>query len=151
LWDRGLTSGKIFKPQTLKEAYTPYSNEKAGIKNYGLGWRMNIYPNGKKTIYHNGWWHGNNAAFLRLLKDSVTIIVVGNKYNSNIYHAKELANLFGGYDGAGAEDEETENAKVNDNLLLLKPDSLVFKNPVLSDKEALLQQKLMDRSKRKKP
>ncbi len=108
IWDRALTSNLLFTPATLAEAYAPYSNEKGGIKNYGLGWRMNIYPNGKKTIYHNGWWHGNNAAFLRLLQDSATVIVVGNKFNRNIYHAKQLANLFGDYDGAGMEEEEGE-------------------------------------------
>ena len=105
IWDRALVSGKIFTDKTLEQAYAPYSHEKGGIKNYGLGWRMNIYPNGKKTIYHNGWWHGNNSAFVRLLQDSVTIIVLGNKFNKNIYHAKDLANLFGDYDGTGGDEE----------------------------------------------
>lgn len=149
-WDRALTSGKIFTPKTLEQAYAPYSNEKSGIKNYGLGWRMNIYPNGKKTIYHNGWWHGSNAAFLRLLQDSATVIIIGNKYNRNIYHAKELANIFGGYDGHGAEEDESENAKVNDILLPLKHDSLVFKQTTLSKQDALLEKKLRDRNKGRK-
>jgi len=104
-WDRALTEGKIFNKKTLEEAYTPYSNEKPGIRNYGLGWRMNTYPSGKKMIYHNGWWHGNNAAFIRLIQDSATIIVLGNKYNRGIYHAKDLSSLFGNYFGAGEEDE----------------------------------------------
>src|SRR5690606_698490 len=47
IWDRALTSSNLFKPETLEQAYTPYSNEKPGVKNYGLGWRMNIYPNGR--------------------------------------------------------------------------------------------------------
>jgi CubicO group peptidase (beta-lactamase class C family) len=123
IWDRALTSGKIFTPQTLEQAYAPYSNEKAGIRNYGLGWRMNIYPNGKKTIYHNGWWHGNNASFIRLLPDSVAIIVVGNKYNRSIYHAKELADIFGDYNGTGGEEDENENTKVNDILMPAKTTS----------------------------
>lgn len=150
IWDRALSCGKIFTPQTLEQAYTPYSNEKHGIKNYGLGWRMNIYPTGKKTIYHNGWWHGNNAAFVRLLPDSVTIIVVGNKFNRNIYHAKELANLFGDYDGAAPEEEETENSKATDNMLPLKQDSPVLKKTVLSKKDALVRKKLKNRNKKKK-
>ena len=96
-WDRALTYNILFTPQTLAEAYTPYSNEKPGVRNYGLGWRMNLYPTGKKMIYHNGWWHGNNAAFIRLVEDSATIIVLGNKYNRNIYHANKLSNVFGNY------------------------------------------------------
>ena len=110
LWDRALTSGNLFTPKTLEEAYTPYSNEKPGVRNYGLGWRMNNFPSGKKMIYHNGWWHGNNAAFIRLLEDSATIVVLGNKYNRGIYHAKDLANLFGNYFGTG-EEEEMEASK----------------------------------------
>ena len=112
-WDKALTSGNLFTPRTLTEAYTPYSNEKPGIRNYGLGWRMNNYPNGKKMIYHNGWWHGNNAAFIRLLADSATIIVLGNKENHGIYHAKDLAAFLGDYMGDAGEDEQ-EAAKITD-------------------------------------
>ena len=138
-WDRALTSGKLFKPKTLEQAYAPYSNEKNGIKNYGLGWRMNIYPNGKKTIYHNGWWHGSNAAFVRLLDDSVTIIIIGNKYNRNIYHAKELAKVFGNFNGTEEEDD-SENSKTinilvpqnnNTGSKKLKP---INENTLLKDK-----------------
>jgi len=109
-WDRALTSGILLNQKTLEEAYAPYSNEKPGIRNYGLGWRMNIYPSGKKMIYHNGWWHGNNAAFIRLLQDSATIVVLGNKYDRGIYHAKDLANLFGNYFGEGGEEEAETSA-----------------------------------------
>ncbi len=124
IWDRALSNGKLFTPQTLEQAYAPYSNEKPGVRNYGLGWRMNIFQNGKKTIYHNGWWHGNNALFMRMLADSAVIIAVGNKYNRNIYNAKELADLFGHYDGHGAEEDENENTKVNDILMPVNSDSI---------------------------
>jgi CubicO group peptidase (beta-lactamase class C family) len=107
-WDKMLYSGKIFTDSSLTEAFAPYSNEKPGIRNYGLGWRMNIYPNNKKMLYHNGWWHGNNASFIRLLDDGATIIVVGNKFNRNIYHAKDMTALFGNY-GNGMEEEEESN------------------------------------------
>jgi hypothetical protein len=79
------------------------SHEKAGVRNYGLGWRMNVYPDGKKVIYHNGWWHGNNNVFIRMIQDSVTIIVLGNKYNPLIYQSKEIANVFDS--GLKIEDE----------------------------------------------
>ena len=98
-WDIGLSSGKLFKSETLEAAYTGYSNEKPGVKNYGLGWRMYNYPNNKKIIYHNGWWHGNNTVFTRLIQDSATVIILGNKYNRRIYDAKKLFTAFGNYDG----------------------------------------------------
>lgn len=89
-WDQALRTGKFLKKETLDMAYTPYSFEKAGIRNYGLGWRMFLYPSGK-IIYHNGYWHGNNTVFYRMLDEGYTIIVLGNKYNTNIYHVKSLA------------------------------------------------------------
>ena len=108
-WDRVLCTNLIFKPGILQEAYAPYSNEKAGIRNYGLGWRMNIYPGGKKVIYHNGWWHGNNASFIRLLDEDVTIIVMGNRFCRGIYKAKNLINIFNPTLQQETE-EETEGA-----------------------------------------
>ena len=93
-WDQALYTNEIFSKETMELAFTPYSNEKPGVRNYGLGWRMNVYPDGKKMIYHNGWWHGNNTVFLRLIQDSVTIIVLGNKYNANIYKSKKIAEVF---------------------------------------------------------
>lgn len=96
-WHRALSAHLICNTQVLTQAYQPYSNEHPGIKNYGLGWRMNIYPNGKKVIFHNGWWHGNNAAFIRLLDEDACIIVLGNRYSRAIYKAYQLVNSFGHY------------------------------------------------------
>ena len=41
IWDRALSDTVFLTAKSLELAYTPYSNEKPGIKNYGLGWRMN--------------------------------------------------------------------------------------------------------------
>jgi CubicO group peptidase (beta-lactamase class C family) len=105
-WDRLLADSIFLSPQTLAAAYTPYSNEKPGVKNYGLGWRMNIYDDGKKIIFHNGWWHGNNATFIRLIKDDVTIIALSNRFARSTYHAKILVNIFGDYFKDEIEDAE---------------------------------------------
>ena len=106
-WDQALYSGEIFTQKTLDSAFMPYSNEKPGIKNYGLGWRMNVYPNGKKIIFHTGWWHGNNTILVRLIPDSATIIALGNKYNRGVYDAKKLANIFEPY-------FKTDEKEIND-------------------------------------
>jgi len=62
-------------------------------------------PTGKKIIYHNGWWHGNNTVFSRLPEDSTAIIVLGNKFNRSIYQAKKIAGIFKGY-GIQSDDDE---------------------------------------------
>jgi CubicO group peptidase (beta-lactamase class C family) len=112
-WDRLLRTNLLFNAETLEQAYTPYSNEKPGIRNYGLGWRMNIYPDGNKIIFHNGWWHGNNAAFIRMINQDVTIIALGNRFNRGIYKAKYLVNSFGP-DYYTAEEEESDTVKSSD-------------------------------------
>lgn len=109
-WDQAMYTNEIFTKETLEEAFTPYSNEKPGIRNYGYGWRMNVYPDGRKIIYHNGWWHGNNAVFIRMIQDSATIIVLGNKYNNNIYQAKKMTEIFEA-SSIMDDDEKPENGK----------------------------------------
>ena len=146
IWDRALSSNLVFKPAVLEQAYTPYSNEKPGIRNYGLGWRMNIYPDGKKIIYHNGWWHGSNAAFIRLLKEDATIIVVGNKFTRAVYSAKILSNLFGDY-YTGEEDEENESAKAADSLLPGKTTAPALPKPAVSKKESRQRAFFKDKNK----
>ena len=106
IWDRALSDTQFLKAKSLALAYTPYSNERPGIKNYGLGWRMNVYDDGKKIIFHNGWWHGNNAAFIRVLKDDATIILISNRYASAVYKAKNLVNIFDRYFETDTEDIE---------------------------------------------
>lgn len=96
-WDQALYSGHLFNDSTLQAAFTGYSYEKKGARNYGLGWRLTEVDNGKKIVYHNGWWHGNNTVFIRLLEERATIIVLGNKYNRGIYRSKQLCDLFGDY------------------------------------------------------
>jgi len=115
-WDRLLRSGIMFKPETLEAAYTPYSNEKPGIRNYGLGWRMNIYPDGSKVIYHNGWWHGYNASFIRLINENATIIIMGNKFTKAIYKGKYLLSIFGNT-YLPVEEEEGQSAKLPDSVM----------------------------------
>jgi CubicO group peptidase (beta-lactamase class C family) len=104
-WDIALTTGNIFKPETLAAAFSGYSFEKKGVKNYGLGWRLYLYPDNRKIVYHNGWWHGNNTVFTRLVDDSATVIILGNKYNRRIYDARKLFTAFGNYDNSMAGDE----------------------------------------------
>jgi len=96
-WDQALRNGQLFTKKTLDSAYAGYSFEKPGQRNYGLGWRMLFIPNGKKLIYHNGWWHGNRTVFVRMLDEDATIIALTNNDYKFVYSAKRLCDLFGDY------------------------------------------------------
>ncbi len=87
-------SKDFLRPDLMQMVFAPYSNEKAGINNYGFGFRMKIFDNGEKLTYHNGWWHGTNSVFAHLLKSKVTIIAIGNKYSNRVYSALALSSLF---------------------------------------------------------
>lgn len=97
-WDQALYTNQVLEQPLLDSAFKAYSFEKPGVHNYGLGWRLQLLPNGKKVIYHFGKWHGNNAAFARLPDEKATIIILGNRFNRNIYNAAHLSyDIFGDY------------------------------------------------------
>ncbi len=109
-WSVALSQGKVINQALLDSAFTPYSFEKPGVHNYGLGWRLLMLKNGKKVVYHNGRWHGSNAAFAKLPDEDITIIIIGNRYDVNIYNAARKAyDIFGDYlQGGPTIDEEGE-------------------------------------------
>ncbi len=96
LWDKALTEGSYVKESTLEMAYQPQSPINKYHHNYGLGWRILAKPNEERLVYHNGWWHGNNTVFTRLISESATIIILGNKFNRSIYKGKDIASVFTG-------------------------------------------------------
>ncbi len=111
-WSYAIHTGGIVQQQLLDQAFTAYSNERPSKHNYGLGFRLITYPNGKKVVYHNGRWHGYNSFFAYLPAENVTIIVLGNKYNSRIYKTNNIYDLFGNYKN-GKEDEDDGNFEDN--------------------------------------
>jgi len=107
-FDMGTYSPEFIKPELIQEAYFGYSPTHLAnpIKDYGLGMRMRyLPPNNEKMIYHNGWWHGNNTVFSKFPADSITIIVLGNKFNKSIYQAKKIIGIFEGYGFQFNEDD----------------------------------------------
>jgi CubicO group peptidase (beta-lactamase class C family) len=106
-WSLALSHEKVMNHSLLDSAFTPYSNERPGVHNYGFGWRLLMLKNGKKVIYHNGRWHGTNAAFAKLTDEDVTIIIIGNRYDANIYNAARKAyDIFGDYQQGGPTIDE---------------------------------------------
>jgi CubicO group peptidase (beta-lactamase class C family) len=106
LFDQALNHHLLLKEETLIEAYKGYSYEKAGIKNYGLGWRLKEFPDGEKLIYHNGWWRGYNSLFDRKPEKGICIVVLTNKYNRSTYNVSGLLNLLHISDGDVSETGE---------------------------------------------
>lgn len=110
-WDQALYTDQLISKALLDSAFTPYSNERPSIHNYGLGFRLLLMPNGKKIVYHFGRWHGANAAFARLPDEKAVIIILGNRFTRSIYNAAHHCyDIFGEYFGkTESEDADTEN------------------------------------------
>ncbi len=110
-WDQALYTNQLIDTALLAAAFSPQSFEKPSIHNYGLGWRLQILPNGKKVVYHFGKWHGFNASFARLTDEKATIIILGNKFNRGIYRAANLCyDIFGDYQqNREKPQDETDN------------------------------------------
>lgn len=105
-WDQALYNNTLFTKEILNSAFSPYSFEKPGTHNYGLGWRMHLLKNNKKIIYHNGWWHGSNSCFYRIISDGITIIAIGNKMNKQIYKVKPLIEAISSVRFSGKDTDE---------------------------------------------
>ena len=147
LWDRALYSNHFIRKSLLDSAYTPQSHEKPSIHNYGLGWRLLNFKNGKNVVYHFGRWHGFTPAFGRLLDEQVSVIILGNRFNSNIYRiAKDLYKVFGDYtDGSDSlntsEDETAAETKPVATAIPVKiPEKKVRSNQKLQLKQTVQKQ-----------
>ncbi|RZJ48161.1 MAG: class A beta-lactamase-related serine hydrolase [Chryseobacterium sp.] len=128
-FSKAMFSKDFLKPELKEMIFAPYSNEKAGQNNYGLGFRMKIFDNGEKLTYHNGWWHGTNSVFAHLLKSKVTIVAIkvtivaiGNKYSGKVYSALALSGLFEDF----PPQKDKLNHIMNDNKDTLKTGTEVF-------------------------
>ena len=93
-FSKAMFSEKFLRKSLKDSIFQPYSNERPGVNNYGMGFRMKNFDNGERLIYHNGWWHGSNSSFSHLLKSKVTIIAIGNRFSSRVYSALALSGLF---------------------------------------------------------
>lgn len=124
-WDEALYTDQVLGPALKDSAFAPYSFERPGVHNYGLGWRLQLLPNGKKVVYHFGKWHGFNAAFARLTDEKATIIILGNKFNRAIYEAAHLCyDIFGDYQQRKVtETDDNESGRAPDTTAPAKKPS----------------------------
>jgi len=124
-WDQALYTEQVIGKPLLDSAFAPYSFEKQSVHNYGMGWRLQILPNGKKVVYHFGKWHGSNAAFARLTDEKATIIIIGNRFNKAIYEAAHLCyDIFGDY-----QQRKVTDAEETDSIKTSTPKTPVTKSP----------------------
>jgi CubicO group peptidase (beta-lactamase class C family) len=88
-WDQALYSEKIIKQKTLAEAFMPARLMNDSLSYYGFGWDIQISPNGKRIVKHNGDNPGYKTQIIRHLDEDKTLIVLCNNAH------KEFEKLIG--------------------------------------------------------
>ncbi len=90
LYDKYLRNGRLLTKASLDSAYTGHNKPVNGHFNYGYGWRMFDGDNGRKVVYHTGWWHGFRHIYVRDLNKNITLIFLGNLTNASLMHLDGL-------------------------------------------------------------
>ncbi len=140
-WDQSWYDNTLLKASTIQLAYKGQTRGSSG-KDYGLGWRTKDLENDKRLVYHNGWWHDYNIVFKRFIDDSLTIIILCNKYNQSVYKTEfletallEKSNLFDTNLNkvlyANKEDED-DDVEENKTIIELNPFNYITNNTVVS-------------------
>jgi len=109
LYDHALRNGRLLTKASLDSAYTGHNKAINGHFNYGYGWRIFDGENGRKVVYHTGWWHGFRHIYVRDLNKNIVIIFLGNLTNGSLMHLDDLYKHFdvpvirkGAYTGSGS-------------------------------------------------
>lgn len=88
-FDQALYTDQLISIDLMNEAKKPRSFEKPGAKNYGYGFRLLEYEDKSWAVFHHGWWHGYNTSFFRIPSQNITIIILCNKFNRQVYYSIE--------------------------------------------------------------
>jgi len=89
--DRALKSSYILHEATKQEMWTPQTVTSADGY-YALGWRVK-YIDGKKWVFHNGWWKGFRTYFWRCLEDDKSFVVLTNNVDGRFLSTLQMVHL----------------------------------------------------------
>jgi len=96
IFDQALRQNLLISANTLNMACTPHTPCRPTNDYYGYGWRIRYYNNGDTIIYHNGWWQGYKAYFVRWKNKDQCIIVFANTTKGGFIKQDELMSLMEG-------------------------------------------------------
>jgi len=77
-----LDEGKLLKPETLKQMYTPYRLRDGSDTTYGLGWMVSKDDGGRTWIAHSGGATGGTTYLLRDPSRKLAVAILCNVQNA---------------------------------------------------------------------
>lgn len=91
LFDRALRTDLILHADAKNAMFTPQVATSSEA-HYGLGWRMRVID-GKRWVFHNGWWKGFRTYFWRCLSEDKMFCVLTNNVRGSFLPTIELVHL----------------------------------------------------------
>ncbi len=89
--DRALRGNYLLHEATKEEMWTPQTLTNPSAY-YALGWRVK-WIDGKKWVFHNGWWKGFRTYFWRCLDEDKSFVVLTNNVQGRFLPTLELVSL----------------------------------------------------------
>lgn len=76
-YSMAIDSHNFLDAETWQQVFTPFKTPKGKTIQYGLGWFVG-YHKGLKLLWHNGWWTGYSALFVKIPEKDLTLIILAN-------------------------------------------------------------------------
>lgn len=76
-WDRGLRGGRILRPESWRQVYTPVTLLSGNTYPYGFAWEVSTI-NGQEVHAHSGGVPGFATYIVRYLGDDLSLVVLTN-------------------------------------------------------------------------
>lgn len=82
-WDQAISSGKLLKAASWRQAFTPYKLASGASTDYGYGWQA-VNLHGSPLIAHGGGINGFSTYAMRLPQEHVYVAVLGNTESGSV-------------------------------------------------------------------
>lgn len=92
LLDRALRTNYLLHRNEREQMWTPQVITAADGQSYGLGWRIK-YIDGRKWVFHNGWWKGFRTYYWRCLDEDKCFVVLSNNVYGPFLRTAEMVDL----------------------------------------------------------
>lgn len=76
-WDQAIYRHALISGTTWQQAFEPAILRNQRTVNYGQGWRLQSYLDGR-VVYHPGRWNGFRTSFKRFVDNKATLILLSN-------------------------------------------------------------------------
>jgi CubicO group peptidase (beta-lactamase class C family) len=76
-WDAGVRAGRVLKPESWRQVFTPVTLNSGRSYPYGFGWSVEDFA-GRPAQRHGGSWQGFKTHIARFPQEDLTIIVLTN-------------------------------------------------------------------------